>query len=70
MRETVHLFLEKQLYHRERLSGIVHTMWLGMKARTLFKEMKSKAESQKMKRKVKFEEKKGNDETKGMVGIG
>ncbi|VDI08202.1 chitin synthase [Mytilus galloprovincialis] len=69
MRETVHLFLEKQLYHRERLSGIVHTMWLGMKARTLFKEMKSKAESQKMKRKVKFEEKKGNDETKGMVTL-
>ncbi|CAG2185861.1 Chitin synthase,Chitin synthase chs-2,Chitin synthase chs-1 [Mytilus edulis] len=31
MRETVHLFLEKQLYHRERLSGIVHTMWLGKK---------------------------------------
>ncbi|CAG2205553.1 CHS1 [Mytilus edulis] len=69
MRETVHLFLEKQLYHRERLSGIVHTMWLGMKARTLFKEMKSEAESLKMKRKVEFEGKKGNDETKGMVTL-
>ncbi|XP_076090328.1 chitin synthase chs-2-like [Mytilus galloprovincialis] len=58
MREPVHLCLEKQLYHREKLSGILHTMWLGMKARKLFREMKSK---------VEFEKKKENDEKKETV---
>ncbi|XP_052090867.1 uncharacterized protein LOC127727790 [Mytilus californianus] len=58
MRETVHLFLEKQLYHREKLSGILHKIWLGMKARTLLKEMKRKAE---------FEKKKKNDEKEETV---
>ncbi|XP_063422773.1 chitin synthase chs-2-like [Mytilus trossulus] len=58
MREPVHLSLEKQLYHREKLFGILHTIWLGMKARTLFR---------KMKRKVEFEKKKENDEKKETV---